>query len=59
LSGDNLRGDPERHYEVQAVGRYWRVREMRERILASELVVIGTTADKEFSNFLRDLQALG
>ena len=59
LSWDNLRGNPERHYEVQAVGRYWRVREMREHILASELVVIGASADKEFSNFLRDLQAVG
>ena len=59
LLGDDLRGNPERCYEVQTVGRYWRVREKQARILESELVVIGKSDDNEFSNFLCDLQALG
>ena len=58
LLGDSLRGDLGSCYEVQAVGRYWRITEAKECFVESELVVIGKSGDNGFSEFVRDLRAV-
>ncbi len=58
LLGDRLRGNLGSCYEVQAVGRYWRITEAKERFVESELVVIGKSGDNGFSEFVRDLRAV-